>query len=101
MYGLGAHMARSKGACSAAMLMQKLRLAPEAAQAMQAQLIRNGIISLPNAAGVAAAAQPYMRAAPVLTSTLPAAGDKAKQAVRSWVKTQVEEAKAPEKDNST
>lgn len=61
MYGLGAHLARAKGRCSPDMLMQKLRLTPQAARAMQAQLIRSGVISAPVATGIASAVQPYMR----------------------------------------
>jgi len=61
MYGLGAHLARATGQCSPDMLMQKLRLAPEAARAMQAQLMRSGIVSAPAATGLATAVQPYMR----------------------------------------
>lgn len=64
MYGLGAHLARSKGGCSAALLAQKLGLAPEVAQAMQAQLVRNGVVTTSSTGGLAAAAQPYMRSAP-------------------------------------
>ena len=60
MYGLGAHMARSTGLCSAQMLSQKLALSPSAARAMQAQLIRSGVITTPNAAGIAVATEPYM-----------------------------------------
>ena len=60
MYGLGAHMARSTGLCSAEMLSRQLALPPAAARAMQAQLMRSGIITAPNAAGVAVAAEPYM-----------------------------------------
>ncbi len=44
------------------MLSQKLALSPAAARAMQAKLIQSGVISAPNAAGVAMATQPYMAA---------------------------------------
>ncbi len=60
MYGLGAHMARSTGLCSPEMLVRKLGLRPDAARAMQAQLIKSGILSAPDTAGMAMAARPYM-----------------------------------------
>lgn len=60
MYGLGVHMARSTGLSSAEMLSRHLALPPAAARAMQAQLMRSGIITAPNTAGVAVAAEPYM-----------------------------------------
>ena len=60
MYGLGAHIARSTGLCSADLLARKLALHPVAAQAMQAQLVANGVLSAPNTAGLAVASQPYM-----------------------------------------
>ena len=74
MYGLGAHLARSKGGCSAALLAQKLGLAPEIAQAMQAQLVRNGIVAAPTTGGLAAAVQPYMRSAPTAMTVTTSAG---------------------------
>ncbi|MEO3415489.1 hypothetical protein AAFO92_12605 [Roseovarius sp. CAU 1744] len=60
MYGLAAHLARSTGLCSVGMLSQQLAVSPATARAMQAQLIRSGVISAPNAAGMAVAARPYM-----------------------------------------
>ncbi len=60
MYGLGAHIARSTGLCSAGMLRRKLALSPAAADAMWAQLLQQGVISAPNTAGLAVATQPYM-----------------------------------------
>ena len=82
MYGLGAHMARSTGKCSPEMLMHKLRLAPEAARAMQNQLVRSGILSAPGAAGLAAAAQPYMRGGHALGSGASTLGKVAKSVVK-------------------
>ncbi len=62
MYGLGAHFARTTGLCSAEMLGRKLALSPPAAQAMQSQLLRQGVITAPSVTGVAVAKQPYMAA---------------------------------------
>jgi len=87
MYGLGAHLARTHGQCSPAILMQKLRLAPDAAQAMQAQLMRNGILTASNTTGLATAAQPYMRAAPAINSAVAAAEKSARRMARKWVET--------------
>lgn len=61
MYGLGVHLARSTGGSSASLLVQKLGLSSQAAKAMQAQMIRNGVVSTSGTAGVAAAVQPYMK----------------------------------------
>ncbi len=69
MYGLGAHMARSTGLCSVEMLSQKLALPPAAAGAMQAKLIRSGVITAPNAAGLAMATDPYMATIRFKTAT--------------------------------
>ena len=60
MYGLGAHLARSTGLCSADMLCAKLALSPSAARAMFNTLLRDGIIAPPNTAGLAVATHPYM-----------------------------------------
>ncbi len=60
MYGLGAHIARSIGLCSAELLARKLALTPAVARTMQAQLVANGVLSAPNTAGLAVAAKPYM-----------------------------------------
>ena len=70
MYGLGAHMARTLGHSSPAMLMAKLHLSPVAAQAMQAQLTRAGIVGAAGASGLAGAARPYMATGPSATSAL-------------------------------
>ncbi len=81
MYGLGAHMARSTGVSSTAMLMAKLRLSPAAARAMQAQLIRSGIVSAPNAAGLALASRPYM-ASTRITAASASAGRATRRVMR-------------------
>lgn len=91
MYGLGAHLARSSGRCSVAMLVQKLRLAPEVAQAMQAQLLRHGIITAPNAAGLAAAAQPYMQGASLVQTAVGAATDRVRSTTRELVESHLAE----------
>lgn len=70
MYGLGAHLARSSGRISPAILMQKLRLGSEAAHAMQAQMFRNGVVTASNAAGLARAVQPYMISLPGTAAAL-------------------------------
>ena len=87
MYGLGAHLARTHGQCSPAILMQKLRLAPDAAQAMQAQLMRNGILAASNTAGLATAAQPYMRAAPAINAAVAGVEKSARRMARKWIET--------------
>ena len=91
MYGLGAHMARSIGQCSPEMLMQKLHLAPGAARAMQAQLIKGGILSAPNSAGLAMAARPYMQGASMATGSLSAAGRTARTMLRDAMRDEMTE----------
>lgn len=68
-----------------AMLVQKLRLAPDAAQAMQAQLLRQGIITAPNAAGLAAAVNPYMQGANLAQMSMGASTDQIRSAARDLV----------------
>lgn len=90
MYGLGAHLARSTGGCSAAILARKLSLAPAAAQAMQAQLLRQGIVTAPNAAGLAIASEPYMQGAKLMRAAVGSSTDGLKSTARDWLDAQIE-----------
>lgn len=72
MYGLGVHLARTQGAISTQALMKGLRISQSAAQAMQAQMIRTGVVTQ-TASGLAA--QRYMQgriATPARTALRPA-----------------------------
>ncbi len=102
MYGLGAHLARSTGGSSAAILAKKLQLAPAAAQAMQAQLLRQGIVTAPNAAGLAIASEPYMQGAKLIKTALGSNPDGIKSAARNWLDAQIErQGEDPEPDIET
>ncbi len=98
MFGLGAHMARTTGHCSSAMLAQKLGLSSGAANAMQAQLMRTGIITAPNAAGLAAAAQPYMSSASLAQSSLSGAAKFARRLVRKAAESDISKPENPSED---
>ncbi|MFK7939809.1 MAG: hypothetical protein AB8B82_10540 [Roseovarius sp.] len=91
MYGLGAHLARSTGGSSAAILAKKLSLAPQAAHAMQAQLLRQGIVTAPNAAGLAIASEPYMQGARLMRAAIGSGTDGLKSTARKWLDAQIED----------
>ncbi|MFK7834617.1 MAG: hypothetical protein AB8B60_00220 [Sulfitobacter sp.] len=51
-------IARTQNRCSPAMLMRHLRLSPDAATALFNEMIRDGVLRAPGAAGMARAVQP-------------------------------------------
>ena len=51
-------IARAQNRCSPAMLARQLRLSPEVAQQLFAEMLRDGVLRPPTAAGVAQATQP-------------------------------------------
>lgn len=59
-YIWGAHYARLKGDCSADILAGRFDLAPEVAHEINRRLIKNGVISVPNALGISQARNPHL-----------------------------------------
>lgn len=59
MYASGAQFARLNGSCSPAMLSERFGLPAEVAGAINARLIKNGILTAPNALGVCQSTDKY------------------------------------------
>jgi len=59
MYAAGSQFARFHGSCSAELLATRLGISPEAASAINARMIKNGIITAPNALGISRSTDKY------------------------------------------
>ena len=59
-YMWSAHYARLKGDCSAEILAGRFDLAPDVAREINRRLIKNGVISVPNALGISKATTPHL-----------------------------------------
>ncbi len=91
MYGLGAHAARKAGHCSPAMLAKTIGLPLEAAKMMQAQLLRDGILtSSGNALGAAQVMRPHRQ------GTFRPALDQLKRAAKDTLRDQITDLPNPQ-----
>lgn len=82
MYGLAVFNARVRGASSAAKIARDLGIAKEAAASIQSKMVAEGLVGMPNAAGLAKAHKPFVQGNPYWQRQLKeAAREKAEQLV--------------------